>query len=159
MYNWSKERSEKFIKQTTSLGTWLSSRSQLFTNIIMQKLGIFHHQPASNYQQGEQNNTQYYQITDMESLSKFPHGSHGENKSVNKQQHGRSNPLPWNQLVGQTTKENESNLYHLNDDIDPVVKTAYDLQDFRHRERKAKGLPNETIRHIFLGHLRPFNRQ
>ncbi|XP_047362781.1 KICSTOR complex protein SZT2 isoform X1 [Vespa velutina] len=137
MYNWSKERSEKFIKQTTSLGTWLSSRSQLFTNIIMQKLGIFHHQPTSNYQQGEQNNTQYYQITDMESLTKFPHASHGENKSSSKQ-HGRSNPLPWNQLVGQATKETESNVYHLNDDIDPVVKTAYDLQDFRHRERKAK---------------------
>ncbi|XP_043487708.1 KICSTOR complex protein SZT2-like isoform X1 [Polistes fuscatus] len=137
MYNWSKERSEKFIKQTTSLGTWLSSRSQLFTNIIMHKLGIFHHQPTTNYQQSEQSNSQYYQITDMESLTKFPHSSHGENKSVSKQ-HTRNNPLPWNQLVGQSSKETENSAYHLNDDIDPVVKTAYDLQDFRHRERKAK---------------------
>ncbi|KAI4483415.1 hypothetical protein M0802_013415, partial [Mischocyttarus mexicanus] len=137
MYNWSKERSEKFIKQTTSLGTWLSSRSQLFTNIIMHKLGIFHHQPTSNYQQGEQSNSQYYQITDMESLTKFPHASHGENKSLSKQ-HSKSNPLPWNQLVGQATKESDNSVNHLNDDIDPVVKTAYDLQDFRHRERKAK---------------------
>ncbi|KAK2589304.1 hypothetical protein KPH14_007855 [Odynerus spinipes] len=137
MYNWSKERSEKLIKQTTSLGTWLSSRSQLFTNIIMQKLGIFHHQPTSYYQQGEQSNSQYYQITDMESLTKFPHTSHGENKSGSKQ-HTRNNPLPWTQLVGQAPKETDSNTYHLHDNTDPVVKTAYDLQDFRHRERKAK---------------------
>ena len=37
MYNWSKEKSEKLIKQTTALGTWLSSRSNFFDIRILAK--------------------------------------------------------------------------------------------------------------------------
>ncbi|CAK9801279.1 KICSTOR complex protein SZT2 [Anthophora quadrimaculata] len=138
MYNWSKEKSEKLIKQTISLGTWLSSRSNFFTNVIMQKLGIFHHRP--NYSR-EQTNSQYYQITDMESLTKFSSASHSDGKDWtrlnNRQQNIKHNQFSWNEVIGQTMRDVKPNSYFHNN-MDPTMKAVCDLQDFRCREKKVK---------------------
>lgn len=142
MYNWSKERSEKLMKQATSLGTWLSSRSSLFTNIIMQKLGIFHHKLTRDPQQRE-HGSQYYQITDMESLAKFPSQSNTENKdwtrSSNRAQSMKNSAFSWSQIVGQAMRDAKPNTPHPHNTMDPIVRAAYDLQDLRHREKRIKG--------------------
>ncbi|XP_029156600.1 KICSTOR complex protein SZT2-like [Nylanderia fulva] len=140
MYNWSKEKSEKLIKQATSLGTWLSSRSSLFTNIIMQKLGIFHHKFIREPQQRE-HSSQYYQINDMESLAKFPSQS-TDNKdwmrSSNRAQPTKNNAFSWTQVVGQAMRDAKPNAPHSHNTTDAIVKAAHDLQDLRHREKKIK---------------------
>lgn len=142
MYNWSKEKSEKLIKQTTNLGTWLSSRSSLFTNIIMQKLGIFHHKLTREPQQRE-NSSQYYQINDMESLAKFPSQSNTDSKdwtrSNNRAQSMKNNAFSWIQMVGQAMRDAKPSAPHPHNTTDAIVKAAYDLQDLRHREKKIKG--------------------
>lgn len=142
MYNWSKEKSEKLIKQTTNLGTWLSSRSSLFTNIIMQKLGIFHHKLIREPQQRE-HSSQYYQINDMENLAKFPSQSNIDNKdwtrSSNRAQPTKNNAFSWVQVVGQAMRDAKPNAPHPYNTTDAIVKAAYDLQDLRHREKKIKG--------------------
>jgi len=142
MYNWSKEKSEKLIKQTTNLGTWLSSRSSLFTNIIMQKLGIFHHKLTREPQQRE-NSSQYYQINDMESLAKFPNQSNTDSKdwtrSNNRAQSMKNNTFSWIQVVGQAMRDAKPSAPHPHNTTDAIVKAAYDLQDLRHREKKIKG--------------------
>lgn len=138
MYNWSKEKSEKLIKQTTSLGTWLSSRSDFFMNVIMQKLGIFHHR--SNLSR-EQTNPQYFQIMDMESLTKFSSIPYNDEKdwsrSNNRIQHMKHNQFSWNEVIGQTMRDVKSNYYCNNND--PIAKAVYDLQDLRSHEKKMKG--------------------
>ncbi|KAL0121707.1 hypothetical protein PUN28_006892 [Cardiocondyla obscurior] len=139
MYNWSKEKSEKLIKQTTNLGTWLSSRSSLFTNIIMQKLGIFHHKLNQEPQQREQG-SQYYQINDMESLAKFPSQSNVDKdwtRSSNRTQ-SKNNAFSWIQMVGQAMRDAKPSASHSHNTTDAIVKAAYDLQDLRHREKKIK---------------------
>ncbi|XP_076162167.1 KICSTOR complex protein SZT2 isoform X3 [Ptiloglossa arizonensis] len=137
MYNWSKEKSEKLIKQTTSLGTWLSSRSDFFMNVIMQKLGIFHHR--SNLSR-EQTNPQYFQIMDMESLTKFSSIPYNDEKdwsrSNNRIQHMKHNQFSWNEVIGQTMRDVKSNYYCNNND--PIAKAVYDLQDLRSHEKKMK---------------------
>lgn len=142
MYNWSKEKSEKLIKQATNLGTWLSSRSSLFTNIIMQKLGIFHHKLARETQQRE-HGSQYYQITDMENLAKFPSQSSADGKdwtrSNNRGQSMKSNAFSWSQVIGQAMRDAKPNTAHAHSTTDAIVKAAHDLQDLRHREKKIKG--------------------
>ncbi|XP_031787876.1 KICSTOR complex protein SZT2 isoform X2 [Nasonia vitripennis] len=142
MYNWSKERSEKLIKQVSSLGLWLSSRSNLYSNIIMQKLGIFHHQPVRNYEQEEQTGQQFYQITDMESLSKFPNGTQADSKEwqrVNlRGQSGKNMVFSWNQLMGQVMRDAKPSGQYPANTTDPVVKAAYDFQELRHKEKKSK---------------------
>lgn len=141
MYNWSKERSEKLMKQTTNLGTWLSSRSTLYTNIIMQKLGIFHHKLTRDSQQRE-HSFQYYQITDIESLAKFPSQSNADSKdwtrASNRAQTVKSGAFSWTQVVGQAMRDAKPNTSHSHSTTDPIVKAAYDLQDLRHREKKIK---------------------
>lgn len=142
MYNWSKERSEKLMKQATSLGTWLSSRSSLFTNINMQKLGIFHHKLTPDPQQRE-HGSQNYQITDMESLAKFPSQSSADNKdwtrSSNRAQAMKNSAFSWTQVVGQAMRDAKPSAPYSFNTMDPIVKAAYDLQDLRHREKKIKG--------------------
>ncbi|XP_011685281.1 PREDICTED: protein SZT2-like isoform X1 [Wasmannia auropunctata] len=141
MYNWSKEKSEKLIKQTTNLGTWLSSRSSLFTNIIMQKLGIFHHKLTREPQQRTEHGSQYYQINDMESLAKFPSQSNADSKdwtrSSNRAQ-SKNNAFSWVQVVGQAMRDAKPSASHSHNTTDTIVKAAYDLQDLRHREKKIK---------------------
>ncbi|XP_012229201.2 KICSTOR complex protein SZT2-like isoform X1 [Linepithema humile] len=141
MYNWSKEKSEKLIKQATNLGTWLSSRSSLFTNIIMQKLGIFHHKLTRETQQRE-HGSQYYQIADMENLAKFPSQSTADSKdwtrSSNRGQSMKSNAFSWSQMIGQAMRDAKPNTAHTHNTTDAIVKAAYDLQDLRHREKKVK---------------------
>ncbi|XP_072752702.1 KICSTOR complex protein SZT2 [Anoplolepis gracilipes] len=140
MYNWSKEKSEKLIKQTTSLGTWLSSRSSLFTNIIMQKLGIFHHKLIREPQQRE-HSSQFYQINDMENLAKFPTQLNTDNKDwtrSSRAQSTKNNAFSWTQVVGQAMRDAKPNAPHLHNTTDAIVKAAYDLQDLRHREKKIK---------------------
>ncbi|XP_063220375.1 KICSTOR complex protein SZT2-like isoform X2 [Bacillus rossius redtenbacheri] len=44
VYNWSKERVDSLVNQTTALGHWLSARTCLLMSISSQKLGIFHNQ-------------------------------------------------------------------------------------------------------------------
>lgn len=148
MYNWSKEKSEKLIKQTTSLGTWLSSRSSLFTSIIMQKLGIFHHKLIPESQQRE-HSSQYYQINDMESLAKFPSQSNVDNKdwtrSSNRAQSMKNNTFSWIQMVGQAMRDAKPSTPHPHNTTDAIVKAAYDLQDLRHREKRIKGNPEPQI--------------
>ncbi|XP_043250268.1 KICSTOR complex protein SZT2-like isoform X1 [Colletes gigas] len=138
IYNWSKEKSEKLIKQSTSLGTWLSSRSNFVVNIIMQKLGIFHHR--SNVSR-DQTNSQYFQITDMESLIKFSSIPHNDDKdwtrSNNRTQNMKHNQFSWNEVIGQTMRDVKSNSYFCNN-IDLVTKAVCDLQDLRNHERKMK---------------------
>lgn len=133
------------MKQATSLGTWLSSRSSLFTNIIMQKLGIFHHKLTRDPQQRE-HGCQYYQITDMESLAKFPSQTNIDSKDWTRSSSraqavkNNSSAFSWTQVVGQAMRDAKpSALYPLNT-TDPIVKAAYDLQDLRHREKKIKGM-------------------
>ena len=133
MYNWSKERSEKLVKQTTSLGRWLSSRSTLYSNIMMQKLGIFHHQPMRISDQGEQNEAHYFHIMDMESLAKFPQISPIRNPTT------KNMAFSWNYLMGQVMRDAKPSAHHPPHTNDPVVKAAYDFQEHRHREKKAKG--------------------
>ncbi|CAL7950911.1 unnamed protein product [Xylocopa violacea] len=138
MYNWSKEKSEKLIKQTTILGTWLSSRSNFFTNIVMQKLGIFYHRP--NFSR-EHSNSQYCQIMDMESLTKFSAMSHSDGKDwtrVNSRtQSIKHNQYSWNEVIGHTMRDTKPNSYFHNN-VDPTVKAVCDLQDLRCREKKLK---------------------
>ncbi|XP_032678990.1 KICSTOR complex protein SZT2-like [Odontomachus brunneus] len=142
LYNWSKEKSEKLMKQATSLGTWLSSRSSLFTNINMQKLGIFHHKFTRDPQQREHGSSQYYQITDMESLAKFPSQSNADSKdwtrSSNRAQAMKSNAFSWTQVVGQAMRDAKPSAPYPLNTTDPIVKAAYDLQDLRHREKRIK---------------------
>ncbi|KYN29036.1 Protein SZT2, partial [Trachymyrmex cornetzi] len=142
MYNWSKEKSEKLIKQTTSLGTWLSSRSSLFTSIIMQKLGIFHHKFTRESRQRVEHSSQYYQINDMESLAKFPSQSNTDGKdwtrSSNRVQSMKNNVFSWAQVVGQVMRDAKPSAPHLHNMTDTIVKAAYDLQDLRHREKRIK---------------------
>ncbi|XP_043514984.1 KICSTOR complex protein SZT2-like isoform X3 [Frieseomelitta varia] len=138
MYNWSKEKSEKLIKQTIHLGTWLSSRSNFFTNAIMQKLGIFHHRPSFSR---EHANSQYLQIMDMESLTKFSAMPHNDGKDWtrlnSRPQNIKHNQFSWNEVIGQTMRDvKPNNYFHSN--IDPTVKAVCDLQDLRSRERKVK---------------------
>ena len=132
MYNWSKERSEKLVKQTTNLGIWLSSRSTLYSNIIMQKLGIFHHQPTRTSDQREQNDVSYSQITDMESLAKFPQAS------PVRAQAGK-NCFSWIHLMGQMMRDVKASVQHPSTSTDPVVKAVHDFQELRYREKKSKG--------------------
>lgn len=143
LYNWSKEKSEKLMKQATSLGTWLSSRSSLFTNINMQKLGIFHHKLTRDSQQREHGSSQYYQITDMESLAKFPSQSNTDSKdwtrSSNRAQAMKNNAFSWTQVVGQAMRDAKPSAPYPLNTSDPIVKAAYDLQDLRHREKRIKG--------------------
>ncbi|XP_018404829.1 PREDICTED: protein SZT2-like [Cyphomyrmex costatus] len=142
MYNWSKEKSEKLIKQTTSLGTWLSSRSSLFTSIIMQKLGIFHHKFTREPQQRSEHSSQYYQINDMESLAKFPSQSNTDGKdwtrSSNRAQSMKNNAFSWVQVIGQAIRDAKPSASHSHNTTDTIVKAAYDLQDLRHREKRIK---------------------
>lgn len=141
MYNWSKERSEKLTKQVTSLGTWLSSRSSLFTNIVMQKLGIFHHQPVQAFQQGDRGTPPYYQITDMETLTKFPNGLHNDGKewprSSNRNQ-GKTPTASWNPRIGQVLRDAKPGGLNPVHSVDPVIRAASHLQILGHREKKAK---------------------
>ncbi|EFN84896.1 KICSTOR complex protein SZT2 isoform X2 [Harpegnathos saltator] len=141
IYNWSKEKSEKLMKQATSLGTWLSSRSSLFTNINMQKLGIFHHKLSRDPQQRE-HGSQYYQITDMESLAKFPSQSSADSKdwtrSSNRAQAMKNSAFSWTQVVGQAMRDAKPSASYTLNTADPIVKAAYDLQDLRHREKRVK---------------------
>ncbi|XP_043599602.1 KICSTOR complex protein SZT2-like isoform X2 [Bombus pyrosoma] len=137
-YNWSKEKSEKLIKQTTNLGTWLSSRSNFFTNVIMQKLGIFHHRPSFSR---EHANSQYLQIMDMENLTKFSAVPHNDGKEWirlnNRTQNIKHNQFSWNEVIGQTMRDvKPNNYFHSN--IDPTIKAVCDLQDLRLREKKVK---------------------
>ncbi|XP_076247853.1 KICSTOR complex protein SZT2 [Calliopsis andreniformis] len=137
MYNWSKEKSEKLIKQTTSLGIWLSSRSNFFMNIIMQKLGIFYHQP---HYSRDQTNAHYFQVMDMENLTKFAFVHNDEKdwtRINNRIQNIKHNHFSWNDVVGQTMRDVKLNM-HLHNNIDPVTKAVYDLQDLRCREKKMK---------------------
>ncbi|XP_011497452.1 PREDICTED: protein SZT2-like isoform X2 [Ceratosolen solmsi marchali] len=143
MYNWSKERSEKLIKQVTNLGLWLSSRSNIYSNIIMQKLGIFHHQPIRNYEQEEHNHSQYYHISDMESLAKFPNVGHADNKEwqriSSRAQTGKgAMPFSWNHMMGQVMRDAKPCGQYPPNTTDPVVKAAYDFQELRHKEKKSK---------------------
>lgn len=154
MYNWSKERSEKLVKQISSLGLWLSSRSNLHSSITMQKLGIFHHQPARNYDQEEQRNSQYCaQITDMESLAKFPNASQPDSKEwqkVNSRGQGKGvGILPWNQLVGQVMRDAKPSGQYPPNTTDPVVKAAYDFQELRHKDKKYKGIKASCLKFEF----------
>ena len=139
MYNWSKEKSEKLFKQITGLGTWLSSRSNFFMNIIMHKLGIFHHRPNLSR---EQTNSHYFQITDMENLTKFVSVPYNDEKDWarfnNKIQNIKHNQFSWNEVIGQTMRDVKPNSYSHNN-IDPIVKAVHDLQDLRCREKKMKG--------------------
>ncbi|XP_076669350.1 KICSTOR complex protein SZT2 isoform X3 [Andrena cerasifolii] len=138
MYNWSKEKSEKLVKQITGLGTWLSSRSNFFMNIIMHKLGIFHHRPNLSR---EQTNSHYFQITDMENLTKFVSLPYNDEKDWarfnNKIQNIKHNQFSWNEVIGQTMRDVKPSSYSHNN-IDPVVKAVHDLQDLRCREKKMK---------------------
>jgi hypothetical protein len=148
MYNWSKERSEKLIKQVTNLGLWLSSRSNIYSNIIMQKLGIFHHQPIRNYEQEEHSHSHYYHISDMESLAKFPNVAHADSKEwqrvSNRTQTNKSGmPLSWNQMMAQVMRDAKPCGQYPPNTTDPVVKAAYDFQELRHKEKKSKGIFNE----------------
>ncbi|XP_048511777.1 KICSTOR complex protein SZT2-like isoform X2 [Athalia rosae] len=139
MYNWSKERAEKLTKQVTSLGNWLSSRSSLFTNIVMQKLGIFHYQSMQAFSQEDRG--PYYQITDMETLTKFPNGLHNDGKEwprSSARTHGKVSMVSWNPRIGQILRDvKPSGPYPVNT-VDPVIRAAYHLQDLRHRDKKVK---------------------
>ena len=111
----------------------------------MQKLGIFHHQPLRNYDREDQSmNPQYYQISDMESLAKFPNGTHGDKewqRTGNRGQLGKGNiGLPWNQLMGQVMRDAKPSGQYPPNITDPVVKAAYDFQELRHKEKKTKGI-------------------
>ncbi|XP_076285950.1 KICSTOR complex protein SZT2 isoform X2 [Lasioglossum baleicum] len=137
MYNWSKEKSEKLMKQTNSLGTWLSSRSNFFRNILMQKLGIFHHRPSV----ARETNSHYFQIMDMDSLTKFSSVTHNDDKewtrSNNRVQNIKHGQFSWNEVLGQTMRDVKSNTC-LHNSIDPVAKAVHDLQELRTREKKVK---------------------
>lgn len=148
MYNWSKERSEKLTKQVTNLGNWLSSRSNLHTSIIMQKLGIFHHQPMhNNYEQEEQNNSQFSQITDMNSLAKFPNTTHTDGKDWQKPRTGSQSGTMFsrNQFMGQVMRDAKPSGQYPPNITDPVVKAAFDFQELRHKEKKTKGINFHNI--------------
>ncbi|XP_024942950.1 KICSTOR complex protein SZT2 isoform X2 [Cephus cinctus] len=142
MYNWSKERSEILIKQATKLGTWLTSRSSLFSSIIMQKLGVFYHQPMQNYQQGDRGSFQYYQITDMDTLTKFSHALHNDSKEWSKPagrgQSGKNTNLFFNNSVSQVLRDAKPSPHHSGSVTDPVIKAANDFQELRHQEKKSK---------------------
>ncbi|XP_031836676.1 KICSTOR complex protein SZT2 isoform X3 [Nomia melanderi] len=137
MYNWSKEKSEKLMKQTNSLGTWLSSRSNFLRNVLMHKLGIFHHRPNLM----RETNSHYFQITDMENLTKFSSGTYSDEKewvrSNNRAQNIKHSQFSWNDVLGQTMRDVKSNT-SCHNNVDPVTKAVCDLQDLRLRERKMK---------------------
>ncbi|XP_057320134.1 KICSTOR complex protein SZT2-like [Microplitis mediator] len=135
IYNWSKERSEKLIKQATNLGTWLSSRSVLLSNVVMQKLGIFHHQPMESYHLRDD----HCQITDIEAVTKFSTMYNADSsdwsKSSQRLSTGRNIHYP---LVSQVMRDARPNMYYPPNTFDPVVKAVHDLQDLHQRERKNK---------------------
>ncbi|KAH0546460.1 KICSTOR complex protein SZT2-like isoform X1 [Cotesia glomerata] len=134
MYNWSKERSEKLIKQATNLGAWLSSRSVLLSNVVMQKLGIFHHQPMESFHLRDE-----CQISDIESMTKFSVMYNAENTDWSKSSHrlstGRNVHYP---LVSQVMRDARPNVHYPPNTVDPVVIAVHDLQDLHQRERKNK---------------------
>uniref|UniRef100_A0A0C9R6N5 Szt2 protein n=1 Tax=Fopius arisanus TaxID=64838 RepID=A0A0C9R6N5_9HYME len=137
MYNWSKERSEKLIKQTTSLATWLSSRSILFSSITLQKLGIFHHQSGDNYHRDD--HSPQYQISDLETLSRFPLTAEGKEWPRRSGQLMKSVPqYSWDRLLGQVMRDARPSMQYPPNTTDPVVKGICDLQDLHQRERKTK---------------------
>ncbi|KAK0161678.1 hypothetical protein PV327_008097 [Microctonus hyperodae] len=140
MYNWSKERSEKLLKQATNLGRWLSSRSTLFSKIMMQKLGIFHHQLISSYNLQDDHAQQFCQMTDIEALAKFPSASATEewSRSGNNRQNTKNINYSWERMVGQVMRDTKPNSNYPPNTIDSIVKAAYDLQDSHQRDRKSK---------------------
>ncbi|XP_034939533.1 KICSTOR complex protein SZT2-like [Chelonus insularis] len=141
MYNWSKERSEKLIKQATNLGAWLSSRSLLYSNVFMQKLGIFHHRPIDSYRGRDEHGLQYCQITDIETVIKFPVSNLEMNewaRSGNRLASGRNVHYSWDRMTGQVMRDSRPSGHYPPNTTDPVVKAVYDLQDLHQRERKSK---------------------
>ncbi|XP_063994970.1 KICSTOR complex protein SZT2-like [Diachasmimorpha longicaudata] len=137
MYNWSKERSEKLIKQVSSLATWLSSRSILFSSITLQKLGVFHHQPVDTYHHRDDH--PQYQISDLESLAKFPLTAEGKEWPRRSGQLIKSVPqYSWDRMLGQVMRDARPTMQYPPNTPDPVVKGIYDLQDLYQRERKTK---------------------
>lgn len=99
----------------------------------MQKLGIFHHQPLRTYEQREQNESTQFQITDIESLAKFPQASPARIQTA------KNTSFSWSHLMGQVMRDAKPNAQSSPTTTDPVVKAAYDFQELRQREKKRKG--------------------
>lgn len=108
----------------------------------MQKLGIFHHQSVQVFPQGERGPA-YYQITDMETLTKFPNGLHSDGKewprSSARGNHGKTTNTSWNSRIGQVLRDAKPSGPQQVNTVDPVIRAAYHLQDLRYHEKKAKG--------------------
>lgn len=137
------------MKQVTNLGTWLSSRSNLYTNIIMQKLGIFHHESFQRYQRRELIHRNE-QLPDIENLAKFslptrPEGCNRSNRQTGKHESFSWNQISYNQGI-RTAKPNNTN-FHVT--TDPIGKAIYELQDLRQRERKNKGTPVSKFKSFY----------
>ncbi|XP_026671200.1 KICSTOR complex protein SZT2-like [Ceratina calcarata] len=128
MYHWSKEKSEKIIKQTTSLGSWLSSRSSFFTNVTMQKLGIFSHRP---------NHKNSSHVIEIEGLTKFEKIGKDWNKGSSKGQ-SMNMKYSWNEVMRDVKCSDNS--YHNSHygNVDPIAKAVNELQELRNKEKKVK---------------------
>lgn len=140
MYNFSKERSELLVKQISHLGLWLSSRANLYSGLTIYKLGIFHYEPTQTFVPEE---TQYCQITDMDSLAKFPQHSHADREwqkaATNRAQTGKSIGFSWNRLMGQVMRDAKPSGQYPKVTNDPVIKVACDFQELLHKYKKLKG--------------------
>ncbi|XP_014220610.1 KICSTOR complex protein SZT2-like isoform X1 [Trichogramma pretiosum] len=147
MYNWSRERSEKLTRQISSLARWLSSRSILHSSLQMQKLGIFHHQSLHHFndQRSDDRSNSFQHIADMESLAKFPTQENSDNKEwprpasrvqVPKQSPGLG--LTSIQMMDQVMRDAKPSGQYPTNTIDPVVKSAYDFQELRQKDKKIK---------------------
>lgn len=83
-YNWSKERVDKLMVQSNSLGLWMSARSSVLNSIVCQKLGLFQNQPVSRKFLSNNNPYLMHVSENSDHLNKFPMGA--KPGVVNKQQ-------------------------------------------------------------------------
>ena len=142
MYNCSKDKTEKLIKQISNLGIWLSSRSNLSANITMQKLGIFHYQPLFTDEQ-EEVSPSNYQITDVDSFAKFPQTTNSDYKDFQRTssriQTGKNVEYSWSRLIGQVMRDAKPSGHYPPNTNDSVIKAALDFQELLHKNKKIRG--------------------
>ncbi|OAD53477.1 Protein SZT2, partial [Eufriesea mexicana] len=119
---------------------WKASFSNTIQPELLIPKGIFHHRPSVSR---EHANSQYLQIMDMESLTKFSAIPHNDGKDWtrlnNRTQNIKHNQYSWNEVIGQTMRDVKPNSY-FHSNMDPTVKAVCDLQDLRSREKKIKGI-------------------
>lgn len=91
-YNWSKDRVDKLMIQSNSLGMWMSARSSVLNSVVAQKLGLFQNQAVTRKSMINNNPYLMHVTESSEHLHKFPTGvkSGASNKQASAHDQGIS---------------------------------------------------------------------